>query len=196
MPDMSDSAGSNSLPAALIVPDAERRRALSVSFAESRLTIDKEFDAWPSRDDLGEIAPLNCRVAFVDVDCDTGEAIQVIENICRYDVSMTVMGFSNRKTRSLEVVLNRFNSRNGAIDERSATKALARPVNWRIPNCYEAARAAEDNGVPLAMEDSPITRALSQMAKSACGKSLRPAAKVSKGPGFFSPRWQSVQAET
>ena len=45
-------------------------------------------------------------------------------------------------SRKLEVVLNRFNSRHGEIDENSATKALGRPVNWRIPNAYAAARAA------------------------------------------------------
>jgi pilus assembly protein CpaE len=100
------------------------------------------------------------------------------------------------KSRNLEVVLNRFNSRNGSIDEKSASKALARPVNWRIPNCYEAARAAEDNGVPLAMEDSPVTRVLEQMAKSACGKPLKPAVKRSENPGLFSPKWQPVAVES
>ena len=72
--------------------------------------------------------------------------------------------------RHLEVVVNRFNSRHGDIDENSAAKAMGRPVNWRIPNAYAAARAAQDNGVPLATESSPITKALVQMARAACGK--------------------------
>jgi pilus assembly protein CpaE len=98
--------------------------------------------------------------------------------------------------RSLEVVLNRFNARHGEIDENSATKALARPINWRIPNAYAAARTAEDSGVPLAMADSPITRALVQMARAACGKPLHPEKKASVGFGFFGSRALPAQAET
>jgi pilus assembly protein CpaE len=89
------------------------------------------------------------------------------------------------RSRGLEIVLNRFNSRHGGIDENSATKALARPINWKIPNGYEAARAAEDAGVPLAMADSPITRALVQMAKAACGKPLSAEKKAGKGFSLF-----------
>jgi len=95
--------------------------------------------------------------------------------------------------RDLEIVLNRFNSRHGGVDEKSATKALARPVNWKIPNAYEAARAAEDAGVPLAMEDSPITRVLVQMAKSACGKPLIPEKKAGKMFSFFPAKVLSAQ---
>ena len=401
---MPDSARSNTLLSTLIAPDAERRRALAAKLAASQFTIAREFDIWPSQDDLREIGPLGCQVVFVDVDNDIDQAIRLIENICGRDASMTVMAFSGRsdpnlilrsmqagareflvepvtpdtlngafsrasirnhtqaalgkvfvfvpskggvgvttvaanfalaltkesgarvvvvdmdfelgeialglgmtaafsvvdallnptrfdkdflstllvrhssgltvlaspenyhvfhcppegavrlfqilreefdyvvvdsgtahsylqdtlfevastlylvtemtfpalrnahrlisflsaqdRNRGLEIVLNRFNSRNGGIDEKSATKAMARSVDWRIPNCYEAARAAEDNGVPLAMEDSPIMRVLVQMAKSACGKPLKPAARASKGLGLFGPKWQAAQVET
>jgi pilus assembly protein CpaE len=84
--------------------------------------------------------------------------------------------------RQLEVVVNRFNSRHTKIDEISATKALTRPVSWRIPNAYAAVRAAQDNGVPLVMESSPFTRIIVQMAKAACGNGL--AAKSETGKGF------------
>jgi pilus assembly protein CpaE len=84
--------------------------------------------------------------------------------------------------RRLEVVVNRFNSRHGDIDENSAVKAMGRPVNWRIPNGYAAARAAQDNGVPLATESSPITKALVQMARAACGKP--PVIQKKSGNGF------------
>lgn len=88
-------------------------------------------------------------------------------------------------SRGLEVIINRFNSRNGDIDENNATKALGRPINWRIPNCFAEARAAQDTGVPLAMANSPITRVLSQMAKSACGKPFTSVAPTRKGFSFF-----------
>ena len=94
------------------------------------------------------------------------------------------------------MVLNRFNSRHGEIDENSATKALARPINWRIPNAYAAARAAQDSGVPLAMEDSPITRALVQMAKAACGKPLSTKKEAGKGFSFFGSRALPEPVET
>jgi pilus assembly protein CpaE len=99
-------------------------------------------------------------------------------------------------SRALEVVLNRFNSRHGEIDEKSATKALGRPINWRIPNAWAAARAAQDSGVPLAMEDSPVTRALVRMARAACGKPLIPEKKASTGFSFFGSRAVQTPAET
>jgi pilus assembly protein CpaE len=108
-----------------------------------------------------------------------------------------IVSFLSAKDRSrgLEIILNRFNSRHGGIDENSATKSLARPINWRIPNGYEAARAAEDAGIPLAMEDSPITRVLVQMAKSACGKPLDAERKAVKRFSLFGSKALPVQAE-
>jgi hypothetical protein len=96
----------------------------------------------------------------------------------------------------LEVVMNRFASRHGGIDEKSATKALGRPINWRIPNAYAAARAAQDSGVPLAMENSPITRVLVQMAKAACGKPLSTQKEAGKGLSFFRSRALPTPVET
>jgi pilus assembly protein CpaE len=395
MPDISNSARSNALSVALIVPDTRRRRILATALAGSQITIAREFDAYPSPDDLPEIERLQCDVVIVDLDHDIEQAISVIQNICSHSVSMTVMAYSSKNdstlmrrsmqagarefliepllpetvdeafarifsrlpsqmktagkvlvfapskggvgvttiaanfalalvkesgakviavdldfqlgeialglgmtpafsvvdallnparldrefvatllvrhssglavlsspedfsffqsplddgadklfrilreefdyvvvdigtchgkvqekifgmadklylitemtfpslrnahrlisflsardgSRAMEVVLNRFNSRHGDIDEKSATKALARPINWRIPNDFAAARGAQDSGVPLAMENSPITRALVQMAKGACGKPLGPEKSTSKGFSFF-----------
>ncbi len=70
----------------------------------------------------------------------------------------------------VEVILNRFNAREIEIDENSVTKALARPVDWRIPNDFSAVRTAENTGVPLAMKDSPISRLVHKMAIHASGK--------------------------
>ena len=74
------------------------------------------------------------------------------------------------KGRSLEVVLNRFNSRRVEIDEESATKALSRAVDWKIPNDYMAVRGAQNLGLPLVMQDTPMSRAVCQMANGACRK--------------------------
>jgi len=100
------------------------------------------------------------------------------------------------KVRRLEVVMNRFASRHGGIDENSAIKALGRPISWRIPNSYAAARTAQDSGVPLAMENSPISRALVQMAKAACGKPLSTKKEAAKGLAFFRSRTLPMPVET
>jgi pilus assembly protein CpaE len=98
--------------------------------------------------------------------------------------------------RRLKVVANRFNARYGNIDGDSATKALTRPVDWKIPNAYAAVRAAQDSGVPIAMNDSPYTRAVAQMASAACGKPLTAAKKASPGFNLFGLRGLRRLADT
>jgi pilus assembly protein CpaE len=66
-------------------------------------------------------------------------------------------------------VLNRFLPRSLGIDEENITKALTRPVNWKIPSDYLAARRAQNTATPLAMEESPISQVIRQMARTACG---------------------------
>ncbi len=66
----------------------------------------------------------------------------------------------------LEIVLNRFLPRSLGIDEEHITKALTRPVNWKIPSDYLAARRAQNTATPLAMEDSPISQVIRQWPDS------------------------------
>ena len=73
----------------------------------------------------------------------------------------------------VEVIVNRFNGREFEIDENSTTKALGRPVDWKIPNDFPSVRTAENTGVPLAMKDSPISRVMNKMADSTCGKPMQ-----------------------
>jgi pilus assembly protein CpaE len=81
--------------------------------------------------------------------------------------------FSGANAKKLEVVLNRFHARNTEIDDASITKALTHPPKWKVPNDYSAARKAQNSGVPIATEDSPISRALREMAWAACGQTGR-----------------------
>ncbi len=69
----------------------------------------------------------------------------------------------------LEIVLNRYEPRSMGVPEDQITKALTRPANWKIPNDYAAVRRMQSTAVPLALEDSPISRLIHQMARSACG---------------------------
>jgi pilus assembly protein CpaE len=80
----------------------------------------------------------------------------------------------------LEIVLNRFQSRSQGVAEDQITKALTRPAQWKIPNDYAAVRRMQHTAIPLALEDSPISRLIRQMARSACGLPAVP----EKGSGF------------
>jgi Flp pilus assembly CpaE family ATPase len=69
----------------------------------------------------------------------------------------------------LEIVLNRYEPRTLGVDEEQITKALTRPAQWKIPNDYAAVRRMQTTAIPLALEDSPISRLIRQMTRTACG---------------------------
>ncbi|QNI34747.1 AAA family ATPase [Alloacidobacterium dinghuense] len=91
--------------------------------------------------------------------------------------------FSANGGPQLEIVLNRFLPRSLGIDEENITKALTRPVQWKIPSDYLSARRAQNTATPLAMEDSPISQVIRQMARIASG--LPPTAEKKKKFGIF-----------
>ena len=90
-----------------------------------------------------------------------------LRNANRLIAYMDRMGNSQRR---VEVVLNRFDPRRTEIDDERIAKALSRPLQWKVPNDFAGVRRAENTGIPLAMEDSSVSRALHQMARQACGK--------------------------
>jgi pilus assembly protein CpaE len=71
--------------------------------------------------------------------------------------------------RKPEVVLNRFSPGSLVIGEKEIEKALNQTPGWKIPGDYGAARRAQNTAHPLVMEDSPISRTIRQMARTACG---------------------------
>ena len=79
----------------------------------------------------------------------------------------------------LEIVLNRYEPRSLGVAEDQITKALTRPAQWKIPNDYNAVRRMQHTAVPLALEDSPISRLIHQMARKVCG--LPPAPEKKSG---------------
>jgi pilus assembly protein CpaE len=83
----------------------------------------------------------------------------------------------------VEVVLNRYDARSMNIDEEHITKALNRPVNWRIPNNYAAVRRMQNTAAPLSEEGEQISRVIRQMTDSVCGRPSVPEKK--KGFSFF-----------
>jgi pilus assembly protein CpaE len=77
--------------------------------------------------------------------------------------------FFKSDSPKLEIVLNRFTSRSLGIGEEHVTNALTRPARWKVPNDYFVAQRAQNTASPLALGDSPISRVVRQMARSACG---------------------------
>jgi pilus assembly protein CpaE len=81
---------------------------------------------------------------------------------------MILKYFVNRED-SLQIVLNRYKTSDALFDEAQINKALTRPAQWKIPDDYAAARRTRNTPTPLALQDSPISEVLRQMAKSAGG---------------------------
>ena len=85
--------------------------------------------------------------------------------------------YFNFEDSKLEIVLNRFVSRNIEIDEAAITKALTRPAKWKIPNDFAAAHRAQNTGTPMVLEKTLVARALTEMANAALGQTSSPAKK-------------------
>jgi pilus assembly protein CpaE len=69
----------------------------------------------------------------------------------------------------LQIVVNRHSASFHSLDEETVAKALTRPVDWKIPNDYGTAIRMQNTAIPLAYENTPITKTIRRMAQSACG---------------------------
>jgi pilus assembly protein CpaE len=94
-----------------------------------------------------------------------------------------VSEFFVKTAAKLEIVLNRYTPRSLGVDEEHITKALTRPATWRVPNDYVTARRTQNTATPLSLEDSPISRVIRQMARTACG--IAPMTEKKKRFGIF-----------
>lgn len=85
--------------------------------------------------------------------------------------------FFRASSVKLEVVLNRFTPRSLGIDEKEVAKALTVPPEWKIPSDFGTAQRAQSLANALALEDSPISRVIRKMARSASGLPENPEKK-------------------
>jgi Flp pilus assembly CpaE family ATPase len=70
----------------------------------------------------------------------------------------------------LEIVLNRFAPHlQVGVNEEVITKALGRPVRWKIPDDHFATRSMQSTATALSPADSPISRLILEMASSVTG---------------------------
>jgi pilus assembly protein CpaE len=77
----------------------------------------------------------------------------------------------------LEIVLNRYMPSSLGIDEEHITKALTRRAQWKVPDDAATVRKLQNTATPLVMNDSPVSRAIRQMARAACGLGAEPEKK-------------------
>jgi len=82
--------------------------------------------------------------------------------------------FFKTGTPKLEIVLNRYVKSSMGVDEEHIEKALTRPIQWKIPSDYYNVRRMQNEAIPLALEDSNISRVLQDMARAACGMDPKP----------------------
>jgi pilus assembly protein CpaE len=85
--------------------------------------------------------------------------------------------------RSIELVVNRFDSRKSEFDDERVAKVLGLQSKWKVPNDYTAVHRSSNAGDPLILEKSPVANALRGMARAATGRHTAPAKK--KGWGLF-----------
>jgi pilus assembly protein CpaE len=81
---------------------------------------------------------------------------------------MITQFFSARGTK-LQVILNRHVPHAMGFDDKRIAKALTRPADWKIPDDYATARRTQNTPTPIALEDSPISRSIRDMARKSCG---------------------------
>ncbi len=77
----------------------------------------------------------------------------------------------------LEIVLNRFMPSSLGIDEEHITRALTRRAQWKVPEDAATVRKMQNTATPLALTDSPVSKAIRQMARAACGMTAEPEKK-------------------
>jgi pilus assembly protein CpaE len=87
----------------------------------------------------------------------------------------------------LEIILNRHESRTLGVAEEHITKALTRPVQWKIPNDHALVRKMQINATPLVLGESAMAKLIRQMAQSVIPQqAAEPIKKGKKGFSLFS----------
>jgi pilus assembly protein CpaE len=134
------------------------------------------------------------RQSFVYVVVDAGSRVDLMDTTLFGETSLlyliTQVGISELRNanrlitqyfsargHSLQIVLNRYTPHAMIFDEQQIAKALTRPALWKIPDDYATARRTRSTSTPIALEDSPISKVIRQLARTACGMSANPEKK-------------------
>ncbi|HEY7307219.1 MAG TPA: AAA family ATPase [Bryobacteraceae bacterium] len=98
-----ESLSVGALSLVLIGPDRERRRGIAKALAGPQADIGRELSNYPQIDDLAGIIEGDYDAVVIDLDPDPERALDVVENICSKDASVTVMVYSGRADSELLV---------------------------------------------------------------------------------------------
>ena len=93
----------NTLSVVLIGPDDSRRRSLAKAFQEQQVAITGELGSYPNLNHLIKVTESDCDVVVVDLDGDADVALDLVENICSRNPSLTVMVYSKSQQPELLV---------------------------------------------------------------------------------------------
>jgi pilus assembly protein CpaE len=94
-----------------------------------------------------------------------------------------VSHIQREEDRRIELVINRFDSRNTEFDDERVAKVLGLQPKWKVPNDYGAVHRSSNAGNALVMEKSQVANALRTMARAAAGRTV--VAPKKKGWGLF-----------
>jgi pilus assembly protein CpaE len=95
-----ESIGMSAMCLLLIGPDERRRRAIANVFVGSQATIARELERYPAVDDIAELLQSGYDGVLIDLDANSEQALDVIENLCGMNNSITVMAYSARSDSS------------------------------------------------------------------------------------------------
>jgi pilus assembly protein CpaE len=89
-----ESLSMSALSLVLIGPDEERRRAVAKALQGPQANIVSELTRYPQVDDLANMIEADHDVVVIDLDPNPEQALDVVENLCARNSSVTVMVYS------------------------------------------------------------------------------------------------------
>ncbi len=98
-----ESLSMSALSLILIGPHEERRRAVAKALAGPQANIVRELTRYPQVDDLAGIIEADYDVVLIDLDPNPEHALDVVENLCGRNSSVTVMVYSGSTDSELLV---------------------------------------------------------------------------------------------
>jgi pilus assembly protein CpaE len=115
-------------------PDDARRRALAEALTKNQATVVREFGSYPNLNHLVKATGLDCDIVMIDLDPDPETALDLVENICARNSSITLMVYSRLSQPELLVRCMRAGAREFLVEpfsQDSLAEALIRAAARR-----------------------------------------------------------------